>query len=353
MTYSILKKFFFLKCSHRNNRWLTCIRTYTIIRSLLIFLIIVLLTTRRVIGACEKLTSQSQSHFATDGRRLGLITRYLLLFDSCGLVFLGRPLWREDGFVFCICCWSSPAQSFLGSSPLGLVTIFYCLRFETSIFVAFYDSQGHGGGIRTRLHTGGELTVIRNSSLFADKSLAQLRIPHREKMLSFFRQYVNNTICPQYRGTIATLFYKDFLSWLKPLFSLLRAVTQFFFFYFSLCLELYCLAMILWHMGSFCNNRGMSVNIITAMNTGNNRRTTVPMRRLVNTPLRTWQHYRGNCFLFGPHQANARKIWTSTARQRSSKHASSKKRRSFPWGPCRRVILKTICATSQPVSGRR
>jgi hypothetical protein len=28
-------------------------------------------------------------------------------------------------------CWPSPAQSFLGPSPAGLVTIFYCLRFET------------------------------------------------------------------------------------------------------------------------------------------------------------------------------------------------------------------------------
>jgi hypothetical protein len=43
---------------------------------------------------------------------------------------------------------------FLGRSPLGLATVFYCLRFETSIFVASYDSQGHGGGIRPRLHTG-------------------------------------------------------------------------------------------------------------------------------------------------------------------------------------------------------
>jgi hypothetical protein len=41
-----------------------------------------------------------------------------------------------------------PAQSFLGSRPVALVTIFYCLRFETSLFVASYDSQGHGGGIR-------------------------------------------------------------------------------------------------------------------------------------------------------------------------------------------------------------
>jgi hypothetical protein len=66
--------------------------------------------------------------------------------------FVGRPLWREYGSVFCICCWPSPALSFSGLSSLGLVTIFYCLRFETSPFVASYDSQGNGGGIRPRPH---------------------------------------------------------------------------------------------------------------------------------------------------------------------------------------------------------
>jgi hypothetical protein len=34
------------------------------------------------------------------------------------------------------------------------VTIFYCLRFDTFPFVASYDSQGNGGGIRPRLLTG-------------------------------------------------------------------------------------------------------------------------------------------------------------------------------------------------------
>jgi hypothetical protein len=34
------------------------------------------------------------------------------------------------------------------------MTIFYCLRFETSLTVSSYDSQGHGGGIRPHLHTG-------------------------------------------------------------------------------------------------------------------------------------------------------------------------------------------------------
>jgi hypothetical protein len=42
---------------------------------------------------------------------------------------------------------------FLGPSPLGLEIVFYCLQFETSLFVASYDSEGHGEGIRPRLHT--------------------------------------------------------------------------------------------------------------------------------------------------------------------------------------------------------
>jgi hypothetical protein len=88
---------------------------------------------------------------------LGLTTRSWLLSDSCGCVHLGRPFWREDGSGICNCYWPSPAQSFSGPSPLRLVAIFYCLRFETSLFVASYDSQGHGGGIRTRLHAGVKL----------------------------------------------------------------------------------------------------------------------------------------------------------------------------------------------------
>jgi hypothetical protein len=37
----------------------------------------------------------------------------------------------ENGSAVYNSCWSSPAQPFLGTSPVGLVTIFYCLRFET------------------------------------------------------------------------------------------------------------------------------------------------------------------------------------------------------------------------------
>jgi hypothetical protein len=84
--------------------------------------------------------------------------------DSWGFVDLGRPLWREDGSVVCNCYWLSPAQSFSGSSLVGLVAIYYCLRFETSLFVASYDSQGHGGGIQSRLHTGKALIESESES---------------------------------------------------------------------------------------------------------------------------------------------------------------------------------------------
>jgi hypothetical protein len=63
---------------------------------------------------------------------------FLLLSDSCRFVDLGSTLWRGDGSVVYNCCWFSPAQSFSGPSPVELVAIFYCLRFETCVFVAFY-----------------------------------------------------------------------------------------------------------------------------------------------------------------------------------------------------------------------
>jgi hypothetical protein len=65
-------------------------------------------------------------------RHLTPKTRCLLLSDICGFVDMGRPLWREDGSVVYNCCWSSPAHSFSGPSPAGLMSIFYCFRFETA-----------------------------------------------------------------------------------------------------------------------------------------------------------------------------------------------------------------------------
>jgi hypothetical protein len=83
-------------------------------------------------------SSSKVSHIATDGKsvslgvepHLGLLTRYLLLVSSYGLASLKRPLWREDGSVFCICCCPLLVHAFSGPSPLGLTTIFYYLRLE-------------------------------------------------------------------------------------------------------------------------------------------------------------------------------------------------------------------------------
>jgi hypothetical protein len=56
--------------------------------------------------------------------------------------------------------------SFSGPSHLGLATILYCLLFETSLFFASYDSQGHGGGIRLRLSlSSSELSLSLSLSL--------------------------------------------------------------------------------------------------------------------------------------------------------------------------------------------
>jgi hypothetical protein len=79
-------------------------------------------------------------------------TKFVLLLGSFWFVDVGHSLWIEDGSVVYNCCCPSPAQSFSGPSPVGLATIFYCLRYETSFSVATYDSQGYGGGIRPHLH---------------------------------------------------------------------------------------------------------------------------------------------------------------------------------------------------------
>jgi hypothetical protein len=78
-----------------------------------------------------------------------------------GLLFVavGRSLWREDGSVIYSSSWISLAQSFSGPTPVGFVTIFYCLGFETYLFVPSYDSHGYGWGIRARLHKGQYISV--------------------------------------------------------------------------------------------------------------------------------------------------------------------------------------------------
>jgi hypothetical protein len=73
------------------------------------------------------------------------MTKFLLLSDSFGFVDVGRSV----GISFTIAAGLRQRRV-----PWDSQTIFYCLRLGTSLFVAFYDSQGYGGGILPRLHTG-------------------------------------------------------------------------------------------------------------------------------------------------------------------------------------------------------
>jgi hypothetical protein len=57
-------------------------------------------------------------------------------YDQILITVRQLRVWREDGSVVCNCYWPSPAQSFSGQSPLGLVAIFYCLLLsDTCVFV--------------------------------------------------------------------------------------------------------------------------------------------------------------------------------------------------------------------------
>jgi hypothetical protein len=107
------------------------------------------------------------------------------------------------GSVIYNCCWSSPAQSFSGLSPAGLMTILYCLRFDSPPksggpglriyipkeqggpdippgtwfpFVTSYDSQGYGGGsphvVSARIQQKTHVLFCRGD-VFTGRSLAK------------------------------------------------------------------------------------------------------------------------------------------------------------------------------------
>jgi hypothetical protein len=119
----------------------------------------------------------------------GAYDQICITFRQLLLIDVGRPLWREDGSVIYNCCWSSPTQSSSGPSPVRLVTLFYCLRFENSHFIASYDSQGYGGGIRPRLHRG-VLSRIHECTAFYKFHAAGVEIIMSKGSTTAFYEYV-------------------------------------------------------------------------------------------------------------------------------------------------------------------
>jgi hypothetical protein len=64
------------------------------------------------------------------------VSQYLFLSDSYVPVSVGRPLWREDGSVFCMCRWPLPSNGYMQTTqktPLAtLVPLLHSHRRRTA-----------------------------------------------------------------------------------------------------------------------------------------------------------------------------------------------------------------------------
>jgi hypothetical protein len=141
------------------------------------------------------------------------MTRYLLTLTVtvllCGVPFLTR------GWV-CILYTMLVLASvvFLGSESLGTRDNILISQIGTSLFFASYDSQGHGGGIRPRLHTG---EVIAAAPRYIDSARTAQRTPLPRVFLRtcHLRPLPNNGRCLQshYLGAAVVI---QLVSWSLP-----------------------------------------------------------------------------------------------------------------------------------------
>jgi hypothetical protein len=79
--------------------------------------LVILLVIRTKVKVTMRLTISQSVSLGVEAH-LGLMTRYLLLFDNYGLVFVGGPLWREDGCLLYMLVALASAV-ILGSESLG------------------------------------------------------------------------------------------------------------------------------------------------------------------------------------------------------------------------------------------
>jgi hypothetical protein len=124
-----------------------------------------------------------ESYVTTDGQSAslswnkapiwGLRPEFYYCRTVAGFVDVGALSDERTVLSFTIAAGSRQSTHFLGPSPVGLVIIFYCFGFETSNFVASYDSQGYGGGIRPRPHTASDLVVKVTLRLTVGQSVSK------------------------------------------------------------------------------------------------------------------------------------------------------------------------------------
>jgi hypothetical protein len=103
-------------------------------------------------------SSDSMSYVTTDGQSTSLSLNKAPIWglrpDFCycltviGLLIWGAVSDERTGLLFTIAASPRQRSHSQGPSLMGLVTIFYCLRFETSPYITSHDSQGCVGGIR-------------------------------------------------------------------------------------------------------------------------------------------------------------------------------------------------------------
>jgi hypothetical protein len=105
-----------------------------------------------------------------------------------GLLMWGALSDERSGLFIFTTVLVSPVQSFSGPSPVGLTTIFYCLRIEASLSVASYDSQGYSESIRPRLHTG----VLPANQLLVLSVPGEVR---RQKTMSHISSVIQRKCC--------------------------------------------------------------------------------------------------------------------------------------------------------------
>jgi hypothetical protein len=116
------------------------------------------------------------------------MTRYLLLFGSYSLVLCGVPSLAK-GWVCLLCMLLALASAVsLGSESLGTR--------DHILLSQIWDSQGHGGGIRPRLHTGLISLYIRTDFRYITSGRSQQKTP-----------FSSNSCC--YRGVFMSPLHRN------------------------------------------------------------------------------------------------------------------------------------------------